>query len=216
MTGLRRILVMLALLLTAACGDTTSETASPAPSTSSTGAPTTTTTEPVIVVEYRLDRRVSDTATDDFESVVQATFDDPRGWSRAGFRLARDPSAEFVVVLAEGPEVDRLCVPYDTGSTFSCQNGPVVALNADRWRDAHPKWTGDVATYRQMLVNHEVGHLLGQHHPEVQCPQPGEPAPIMAQQSTELGGCLPNPWPLDHEIERAARHDLPLAPGYGE
>lgn len=216
MVGFRRILMMLALLLTAACGDTTSETASPSSPPSSTPAPTTTTTGPVVVVEYRLDRRVSDAATDDFESVVDATLADPRGWSRAGFRLLRDPGAEFVVVLAEGPEVDRLCEPYDTGSTFSCQNGPVVALNADRWRHAHPEWTGDVATYRRMLVNHEVGHLLGQHHPEVQCPAPGEPAPIMAQQSTELDGCLPNPWPLDHEIERAARHDLPLAPGYGE
>jgi hypothetical protein len=36
----------------------------------------------------------------------------------------------------------------------------------------------------------------------------------MAQQSTELNGCLPNPWPLDHEIARVARHDLPLAPPY--
>jgi hypothetical protein len=65
-----------------------------------------------------------------------------------------------------------------------------------------------------MLVNHEVGHLLGMHHPDVHCPTPGQPAAVMAQQSTELDGCLPNPWPLAHEIERAARHDLPLAPPY--
>jgi hypothetical protein len=36
----------------------------------------------------------------------------------------------------------------------------------------------------------------------------------MSQQSTELNGCLPNPWPLPDEIARAARHDQPLAPGY--
>ena len=36
----------------------------------------------------------------------------------------------------------------------------------------------------------------------------------MSQQSTELRGCVPNPWPLDWEIERAARHDLPLAPPF--
>ena len=38
----------------------------------------------------------------------------------------------------------------------------------------------------------------------------------MSQQSTELDGCLPNPWPLDWEVALAARHDQPLAPGYGE
>ena len=65
-----------------------------------------------------------------------------------------------------------------------------------------------------MVVNHEVGHLLGMHHPLVQCPVPGRPAAVMSQQSTELRGCLPNPWPLPDEVERAARHDLPLAPSY--
>jgi hypothetical protein len=65
-----------------------------------------------------------------------------------------------------------------------------------------------------MLVNHEVGHLLGQHHPARQCPQPGKPAPVMAQQSSELNGCLPNAWPLPWEIDCAARHEERLAPGY--
>ena len=29
--------------------------------------------------------------------------------------------------------MDRLCRPYDTYGKYSCQNGPVVAFNADRW-----------------------------------------------------------------------------------
>ncbi|MEY2467446.1 MAG: hypothetical protein QOF21_144, partial [Actinomycetota bacterium] len=135
-----------------------------------------------------------------------------RGWSQARFRFVSDDNAAYLIVLAEGDEVDRLCLPYETYGRYSCQNGPVVALNADRWRTADPKWTGDLPTYRQMLVNHEVGHLLGQRHPRPQCPQRGELAPVMNQQSTELNGCLPNPWPLAWEIELAARHDRPLAP----
>ncbi|HEX7167590.1 MAG TPA: DUF3152 domain-containing protein [Acidimicrobiales bacterium] len=185
------------------------------------GASTTTTTTPgdaAVEIRYRVERRTTDAATADFERVVAATLTDPRGWQRAGFAFVRDDSrdAPYLLVLAEGDEVDRLCLPYDTYGEYSCQNGPVVALNANRWRLATSKWTGDIATYRQMLVNHEVGHLLGMRHPRPQCPSPGAPAPIMNQQSTELDGCLPNPWPLDAEIADAARHDRKLAPGPGE
>jgi hypothetical protein len=168
-----------------------------------------------VTVRYRVDVRTSDPATRGAATIIEQTLDDPRGWERAGFELVQDESAAYVVVLAEADEVDRLCLPYDTFGKYSCQIGPVVALNADRWRTATPQWTGDLATYRQMLVNHEVGHLLGQHHPPApQCPVPGEPAQVMAQQSTELDGCLPNPWPLPEEVELAARHEEPLAPPF--
>jgi hypothetical protein len=169
-----------------------------------------------IEISLRLDRRVADPATEGFDDVVRATLTDERGWERAGFRFALDGAdAPHTVVLAEGHEVDELCAPYDTGGRFSCQIGPIVALNADRWREATPQWTGDLATYRQMLVNHEVGHLLGQNHPEVSCPGPGEPAPVMTQQSTSLGDCLPNPWPLDWEVACASIRGLrPLAPPF--
>ena len=167
----------------------------------------------MVEVRYAIEVRARGVAS--FPRVLQETLTDPRGWQRAGFRLVHDPKARFRAVIAEGPEVDRLCRPYDTYGKYSCQNGPVVAFNADRWRYATPEWTGDLATYRQMLVNHEMGHLLGMHHPpKPQCPRPGALAPVMAQQSTELNGCRPNPWPLEHEIARAARHDLPLAPPY--
>ena len=164
-------------------------------------------------MRYRLERRTADAATADFAAVVQATLTDARGWSRAGFRLVRYDAAPFLIVLGEPKEVQRLCQPYDIYKTYSCQNGPVVALNAERWRHATQKWTGSLAAYRKMLVKHEVGHLLGMHHPpDPQCPRRGVLARVMSQQSTELNGCLPNPWPLPAEIARAARHDLPLAP----
>lgn len=164
------------------------------------------------MVRYRVERHTDDDATAGFEDEVHRVLTDPRGWARAGVTFVRDPDAEYLVVLAEGDEVDRRCLPYDTYGTYSCQNGPVVALNADRWRDATPQWPGDLADYRIMLVNHEVGHLLHLHHPSPQCPGEGYPAPVMMQQSTELGACTANPWPLPWEVRLAAERREPLAP----
>jgi hypothetical protein len=184
-----------------------------APPAAAESPSTTASTVPSIVeVTFRIEVRSTDPTVADFPAEVERILLDRRGWQRANFRLLRRDDAPYTVVLAEPDDAQQLCRPYDVYRTYSCQNGPLVVINADRWRTATPKWTGDLPTYREMLVNHEFGHLLGLHHPVEQCPKVGEPAPVMAQQSTELDGCLPNPWPLPHEIARAAQHDLPLAP----
>src|ERR1700752_635219 len=85
----------------------------------------------VVEVRYRVE--VHARGVESFPSVLDVTLRDPRGWSRAGFRLVHDQTATYRVVVAEAAEVDALCRPYDTYGKYSCQNGPVVALNADRW-----------------------------------------------------------------------------------
>lgn len=205
-------------LLVAGCGGSPDEPERAAPATTTAvAAPTSTTatTEAAgpVVVELRIERRTVD-GTDGFERVVQETLTDPRGWVQAGFEIRFRDDAPNVVLLAEPAEVDALCAPYDTGGRFSCQIGPVVALNADRWREAVDSWPGTLGEYRQMLVNHEVGHLLGRHHARPACQEPGAPAAVMYQQSSGVAGCAPNPWPLPWEIECSARHDEPLAPPY--
>jgi len=200
---------------------TAPSTSSTTPSTSTAVAPTsstvrTTTTRPTpagpVVIRYRVERHTDDQATANFQAVVDATLHDARGWTRAGFVFQQADDAPYTILLGEGPEVQQACRPYDTYGKYSCQIGPLVAITADRWRFATPEWTGDLDAYRQMVLDHEVGHLLGLHHRP--CPGPGKTAPVMLPQSTELHGCLPNPWPLPEEVARASRHDLPLAPGY--
>jgi len=164
-----------------------------------------------VEVTYRVDVRVPD--PDGFAELLAATMADPRGWSRANFVVQEAPDALYLVVLVEGDEAQRLCLPYDVSGEFSCQNGPAVVINAKRWRAGVTHWPLSLHEYRVMLLNHEMGHLLGQRHRPC---TPGEPAPVMYQQSGSLRGCLANPWPLDDEIERAARHDLKLAPAFGE
>ena len=190
---------------------TTVESAAPdtSPSTATAGD-----IEPV-VLRLRLDRRVSDAATEGFAPFVEGVLTDERGWQRACFRFEfSDTDYDYTVVLAEGSAVDELCLPYDTFGRFSCQIGPVVALNADRWRTAVDSWPASLDDYRTMLVNHEVGHLTGQHHPAVRCPGDGQPAPVMAQQSSGVAPCTANPWPLSWEIDCASRRLEPIAPGY--
>lgn len=227
MTGrLGSVLAVTLALVAAACGtgDDAALERSATTETTTTETPTTvptTTTEAVapggsssgpVLIPLRLERQTT-AGTDGFEDLVRSTLTDPRGWTRAGFTFEFTDDAPYRVLLAEADVVDATCEPYDTGGQYSCQIGPTVALNADRWREATPTWPGTLDDYRRMLVNHEVGHLLGRHHARPACAGSG-PAAIMFQQSSGLDGCEPNPWPLPWEIECAARHDEPIAPGY--
>jgi hypothetical protein len=210
----------LVLALLSACDDGAATSARTITSTSTTSTadvptptppPTTTSARPA-AIELRLERHAVED-TEGFEDLVRDTLTDPRGWEQAGFEFRFSDAAPYRVLLAEPSVVDEVCLPYDTGGRFSCQIGPTVALNADRWREATDTWTGTLEEYRRMLVNHEVGHLLGRHHARPACDGSG-PAAVMFQQSSGLEGCLPNPWPLPWEIACASRHDEPIAPGY--
>ncbi|MDO5535477.1 MAG: DUF3152 domain-containing protein [Propionibacteriaceae bacterium] len=151
------------------------------------------------VVDYVL--QVEDTTELDADEVareVQAVFDDERGWAGYGrrtFRLVADTeSADLTIYITSPDTSDELCKPLDTGGKWNCRVEGRVVLNSDRWKYMTPTYD-DLGTYRSYLVNHEVGHFLGQGH--VGCPAEGAVAPVMMQQSIALDGCVPNAWPRD-------------------
>jgi Protein of unknown function (DUF3152) len=131
---------------------------------------------------------------------IEAILFDRRSWIRSravAFRRV-DRGGDTRVILAKPKEVDRLCYPLQTRGRFSCTVGRDVILNLRRWRNGVPHWDRSVATYRQMLVNHEVGHRIGHGHRN--CPGRGRKAPVMQQQTISLQGCAANWWPKKREL----------------
>lgn len=165
-----------------------------------------------LVIEIAVESRVNDVTQAELASFVFETLADDRGWVASGFQFVESPSSGLRVVLAEGAEVDDLCLPLQTGGTVSCQNGATVALNATRWREATESWDSTVLEYRTYLVNHEVGHLIGQRHPTPRCPTPGAPAAVMEQQTKSLEGCTGNGWPRAWELDYARSRPATIGP----
>ena len=135
----------------------------------------------------------------EFANMVESTLTDSRGWIRAGVKFSKVSSGgRLHVVLASGAEIDK----YEGCSAeLSCTVYPYVLINDARWLGATDSYNSaglSLMSYRQMVINHEVGHFLGHDHIST-CGEEGV-APVMLQQSTGLRGCMGNSWPLDSEL----------------
>ncbi|MCP2264978.1 Protein of unknown function (DUF3152) [Promicromonospora thailandica] len=133
-----------------------------------------------------------------FAEAVLATLNDPRGWNAAdGSTFAWTDTEDYDarVVLASPGTTDQLCLPLDTISELSCGIEGTAVLNFRRWATGSRAWD-DIDRYRQYLVNHEVGHVIGHRHDL--CAGEGEHATVMVQQTTTTSGCIPEPWPAPH------------------
>jgi hypothetical protein len=133
-----------------------------------------------------------------FAAAVDATLANPASWAGQGrWSLQRitGQNADLVIRLATSATVAKVCeaAGLQDAAYSSCRVGQFVMINLDRWLTAVPEYHGDVALYRNYVINHEVGHGLGLGHQA--CPGPGRPAPVMQQQTLGLNGCLPNGWP---------------------
>ncbi|MFE4636434.1 DUF3152 domain-containing protein [Streptomyces sp. NPDC056773] len=140
-----------------------------------------------------------------FAEAVHRTLNDDRSWGHGGtktFERVPGGEADFVITLASPGTTGVWCRKSGLDTTIdnvSCDSASTdrVMINAYRWAQGSATYgPGQMFAYRQMLINHEVGHRLGHGH--VSCQTPGALAPIMQQQTKSLDinniQCKPNPW----------------------
>jgi hypothetical protein len=152
-----------------------------------------------------------------FADFVQATLSDPRGGTARGdvaFQRVTGPAAIRVRLTSQNTA--RAVCGYEIPVDVSCRNGGLVHLSAARWVRGAVAFDGDLTSYRRYMVNHEVGHALGEGHRP--CAAHGGFAPVMMQQTfstsndevaaiiagvpqgvaipTDGKVCRPNGWPF--------------------
>ncbi len=175
----------------------------------------------VVEVENGVDTSGSG-GDDALAAMVDATLANPKGWSHdPRFRLEHvgpDDNPDMRIQLTSVGTTHELCGAALAMET-SCYTtmGNRVVLNESRWVRGAAPFAGDLGSYRQYLINHEVGHGLGymSHEP---CGAEGELAPIMMQQTLSLNNselhavnpaevypdddatCVFNPWPYPRPV----------------
>ncbi|ALC05234.1 hypothetical protein CDES_03910 [Corynebacterium deserti GIMN1.010] len=154
---------------------------------------------------------------DAFVASVDATLSDPKGWiadpAYAFEHVSGDVEPDLRIQLTSLDTTHQLCgndIAMETSCFYS--DGGRVLINESRWIRGAAPFEGDIGSYRQYLINHEVGHGLGYSGHDA-CGGPGELAPIMMQQTLSLNNselfridpnevysddnatCEFNPWP---------------------
>jgi hypothetical protein len=153
-----------------------------------------------------------------FSRMVSETLANPKSWThnpQFAFTRIDDGKPDFRVSLTSPMTVREGC-GYDIPLESSCYNPayddqPRVLINEARWVRGAVPFQGDIGSYRQYVVNHEIGHAIGYAHHEP-CGDNGALAPVMMQQtfstsndddarfdpeSVKADGksCRFNPWP---------------------
>ncbi|MFD6324279.1 DUF3152 domain-containing protein [Streptomyces sp. NPDC058442] len=140
-----------------------------------------------------------------FAEAVRRTLDDNRSWSHNGaraFERIHSGRPDFVITLASPGTTADWCARSGLDTTVdnvSCDSAATerVMINAFRWAQGAETYGEELLAYRQMLINHEIGHRLGYNH--LTCDKDGDLAPVMQQQTKFLDhdgiSCRPNPWP---------------------
>ena len=116
---------------------------------------------------------------------------DPDGWVSRGVSFtAVRKAADADTVIHLTPVATMNSLGCDAALSCAEFNGRHIHLNAMRWGQGAAPSGLSLKAYRQYMVTHEMGHILGYDH--TRCPGRGVPAPVMVQQTLGIGPCKPN------------------------
>lgn len=121
---------------------------------------------------------------------VTAYLNDPDGWAKHGYYFEQVDNHERTLIRLSTPETIKKICGFPGNLSCAELGGRFMYLNADRWFNGAPKSKLSLEDYRQYMVSHEIGHILGHEHKT--CPCKGCSAPIMMQQTLGIGQCKPN------------------------
>jgi len=142
-------------------------------------------------IRYRftVDSDVHIPASGQIAFYVMGYLNHPDGWSKHGYFFEPVTSGESVLIRLSTPATIQL---QCGNGKLSCAElgGRNMYLNSERWVHGAPPSKLSLDDYRQYMVSHEIGHILGFDHKK--CPCKGCPAPIMMQQTLGISNCKPN------------------------
>jgi hypothetical protein len=121
---------------------------------------------------------------------IMCYLNHPEGWSSQGYFFEPVDSREKVLIRLAMPKTIKNISGCSEDLSCAELGGRFMYLNADRWFNGSEKSKLNLDDYRQYLVSHEIGHILGHGHQK--CPCKGCKAPIMMQQTLGIGNCKPN------------------------
>ena len=125
-----------------------------------------------------------------FDFLLMSYLNSPDGWSQDGYFFEPvDRDGRVKITLSSTKTIEKEC-PGIVGLSCAELGGRRMFLNAERWFHGGPKSGLNVDNYRQYMVSHEMGHILGHDHEKCHCK--GCRAPVMMQQTLGIHGCRPN------------------------
>lgn len=140
-----------------------------------------------------------------YAGIIEEILNDHRGWNGLGYMFERTScEAEtdvFIEFMSNTNIHSQFGDDFNGLSLCKMTNPGYIYINQENWDDPPtvfqvPAHTTDrETTYHQYIIQHEMGHFLGNLHMKS---NPNQPCPVMYQQTRGTGGseeCTANPWP---------------------